>query len=570
MIANVLLAAVLIAAPIPNSGKMPDPIATFHYAPAEVLEKDFFHLISTMPSPDSAESVKKMKDHLKSVLGEKGWDGLDVKKPGTGYVIFDEKTPEKSYGFLVLPAKDEKSFLDFLGRFGKAMDEKNQLVPVEGIPGLHQLKGKNNDVPKHVRVHNGYAYIGFNAPLESYSADRLIPAEKTLNPKETAKIAVTVRASKLPKEWINQGLKELDRFADDTKRKWGDGAPVALKTATDKGATLIHQYANMIMDDGDTFGLRMHYENEIVYELFLKGKADTKLATEIAARPASTNRFAEMINDQTSVAGFLLKMPFYNEEIRTLASTTVTEVYKELCVKDPPPAAEKPFWDKFVPRLASTIKSGQFDVAGAIQGPSAKGTYSLAMAIAFDDAVGMSEEFKSYMSNLLVGMIEWDTDEVEGLKAHKLNVLHFLPADMRKKLFGEKPNFHFTLTKTGLLIAVGQNSLDDLKKMMAYKTSPAPLFGVKVNASKLVKCVGEVEPRSADQVESYLGKDDKMVTRMSADITGGDELRLRFNPGSILYTEWFGLRMIGGVDGVRKIAPVPPPAKPVQAVPPQR
>ena len=113
MFAHLLLTTLLAGAPIPASGKAPDPIATIHFASVERLEKDFFRLMESMPLPDKETAIKQLKDQLKNFLGDKGWDGIDTKKPGTGYLVFDEKIPEKSYGFYVLPITDEKA-LEFL------------------------------------------------------------------------------------------------------------------------------------------------------------------------------------------------------------------------------------------------------------------------------------------------------------------------------------------------------------------------------------------------------------------------------------------------------------------------
>lgn len=543
------LTAVLSAAPVPATGKAPDPVLTFHFAPAAVLEKDVFRLMDTLPIPDKATAVKQMKDQLNAVLGEKGWDGFDTAKPSTGYVVFNEKTPEKTYGFLVLPVKDAASFMEFLARVGKGMDAGNTLVPVPAAPGVYELKGRNADVPKHVRVHNGYAYLGINAPLDAFAADKLVPAEKTLDPKETAKVAATVHVNRLPKELIDKGLAEFDKAIAEGKHNFPPETPNTMKAAYDKATNLARNYAETLRTDGDTLGLRVRYDEEFTYEFFLKGKPGTKLTTDIASRTPTRNRFGGLITDK-AVGGFAIKLPFFNEDVRTLGATTVTELYKELCEKDPPPADLKPLFDKLAPAVASTIKSGQADLAGALHGPDAKGAYTAVLGVALDGADGLLPEVKKLVDGKAEGTVDWDANEAGGVKIHTVNVGPLMPPQGRPA-FGNNPTCHFALTKGGLVLAFGRDSLNEVKRAVSVKPVAFPVVDFRANPAKVVTMVGAFDAGAGAQAKAMIGSTDKLVSFNSVNVTGGDELRVTINAGLALYAGAFS--SVGRSD-----APAPP------------
>ena len=178
------LTSVLFAAPVPATGAAPDPVLTFHFAPASVLEKDVFRLMESMPLPDKETALKQDEGPIEIGPGRKGLGRLrHGTKPSTGYVVFDDKNVREVVR-LPRPARDGRKVVPRLPRPGGEGDGRRQheSCPSTAAPGVYELKGKNNDVPKHVRVHNGYAYLGINAPLDAFAADKLVPAAKTLVP----------------------------------------------------------------------------------------------------------------------------------------------------------------------------------------------------------------------------------------------------------------------------------------------------------------------------------------------------------------------------------------------------
>jgi hypothetical protein len=544
MFGLITLTSVLFAAPVPATGKAPDPVLTLQFAPAAVLEKDVFRLLESMPFPDKEAGVKQVRDQLRAILGDQGWDGLDTAKPSTGYVVFDDKNTEKSYGFLVLPVKDEKSFLDFLARVGKGMDPGNTIEPVAAAPGVYELKGKNKDVPKHVRVHNGYAYLGINAPIDAFAADRLVPAEKMINPKETAKAAATVHVNRIPKSLIDKALAEFDKAAADAKRDFPPSTPNTMKAAYDKATDLARNYAEMLRTDGDSFGLRVRYDEDLTYEFYLKGKPGTKLTGDIAGRAPTVNRFGGLITD-TAVGGFTIKLPFFNDDVRALSATTATDLYKELCEKDPPPADLKPLFDKLAPAIASTIRSGQADLAGALHGPDAKGAYTAVLGVALDGADGLLPEVKKLIDSKAEGTVEWDANEAGGVKIHTANVGPLMPAP-GQPAFGKNPTCHFALTKGGLVLAFGRDSLNEVKRAVALKPVAGPVIDFRANPAKVVTMTEAFDAGAGAMARTMIGKTDRLVSFNAVRVTGGDELRVTFNTGMTLFGGVFTARSVPG------------------------
>src|SRR5205823_5284311 len=124
-------------------------------------------------------------NNIEKAFGKEGFDGIDAKKPAGGYVVFGDK-PEETQVVLVVPAGDEKKLVAMVNR------TPFKAEPVPGAPGLYKvdLLADPAPFPIRLRLHDGYAYLGFNVSDGAMDPRALLSASKVIDPAETATLTV--------------------------------------------------------------------------------------------------------------------------------------------------------------------------------------------------------------------------------------------------------------------------------------------------------------------------------------------------------------------------------------------
>lgn len=147
--AAILVASSLVspAAPAPVVKGTAGPPVVFQLATGEKLLDDVKKIVRTVAGDDLANTLD---DQIKGKLGEKGFAGLDMKKPVAGYVYLPNKAlkgPEdykEIYGVLAIPVSGEEEFKDFVARLSPPNDPL-AFKPVEGNKGLYSIESKDGE-----------------------------------------------------------------------------------------------------------------------------------------------------------------------------------------------------------------------------------------------------------------------------------------------------------------------------------------------------------------------------------------------------------------------------------------
>ena len=178
--------------------------------------------------------------------------------------------------------------------------------------------------------------------------------------------------------------------------------------------------------------------------------------------------------------------------------------------------------------------------SGAIHGPDAMGAHTLVLGLALDDAVGVEPELKTLLTDKADGFVKWDENESDGVKIHSIIIVPLIPNDF-KKVLGNNATCHFALTKTGVLFSIGIDALNEMKRAITLKPTPAPVLDIRLNPPKLIEIVKPFSPRYADELGTILGTKDKLVSYSSLAVTGGEELRITLRAGLGMMTRWLGV-----------------------------
>jgi hypothetical protein len=503
------------------------------------------------------KGVKALNEGLKSLLGEKGFDGLDMGRPLVGYVVLAPK-PADITAVMAFPVTGEKEFLELCDRVNK-----DKLKPDAKDKTLYHMPPLDPQYKALMRFQDRYAYIAYGANPEPHiAAKALVPMAKLFEPADRGIVAARIHFDRIPlavklatpvlmeevKKTIFRGM-NIDREKE---------AMDILNPAIAEIEKLAARYGKLVAG-ADVLAARLMLEvpsGNIVVEATVNGKPDSELAKTIAAFKPTASKFGGLLTAPDTVGGFKVRLPLFEEELRNAVAVGLEEGRKESLKRVQ--NHEKPPLDELFKGLARTVKTGEFDIAGAVRGPNNAGWFTAVGAVAFEDPSKLEKEFKTYIEKNapqdVVDAIKWNAAKAGTVEIHtwKLTPGGFL--DFTKVFGGNDCSVAFAFAPHGLFAAIGPDAVATLKDALGVKPAPSPVLDVVLNparATKIMqKIIGPNDPDSVD-VENVLGKEDKLQSIMSLTLEGGKELKATFTinlkviPRAMLYNT---IKRVGIVD----------------------
>ena len=475
------------------------------------------------------KGVDAFNESIHRALGDKGFDGLDLTRPVVGYIDVPVDLTE-IVAVVALPVTGEKEFLDFCERWNKSKPKalKDGLYEVPPIdPGLKAV----------MRIVDGYAYVAAGAkdPARALDPKTLVPAAKVYDPADPSFMVGRVYFDRFPKEIRDKAGAALDqaKTALAGTKLPADTADVTRK-AFDEFVKIGQRYLDLSKGAKEA-ALRLNLDpvtGELSAELGLVANPGSPLAQQIAGMKPTTNRFGGLLTPDTAT-GFRTRLPLFAPEIRTAAVEGLEALRKQAANNNfigPP----KALIEEILKGAIRTVKTGEVDVAAAVRGPAADGSFTAVGALAFDDPSGVEKELKKLIDTLappnIQGAFTWDAEKAGGVTIHTFDFAKIpdgVPQEM-KQLFGNTGVIAFAFAPKAVYAAIGKDAVAVVKAAMALKPTPSPVLDVVLNADRVAKMVGAVDPQSSTQVTKAFGRDDKLISAVSLDVAGGAELKVRF------------------------------------------
>lgn len=517
----VLAAALaLFAAPLASAA---DPPIVFQLQPLGRMLAEVRNTVRTLGGDKAALGFNAL---LRQRLGDKGFDGLDLGRPITGYVHIPAN-PEDGVAVVAFPITNEKDFLELCERL-------NRSRPTRAKDGLIELPSLGSGLIAKARVLNGYAYVATATkdPSPALDPKAIVPAQTLFDPTEPSlmvaklhfdRVSPELRAKllgfvdKLSEEGIGETLPELDAIGKKVFVEFGKLSKRYLKLSEE--AKLAALRVNLNSNTAD-----------LTAEFTLTPRPGTSLEKDIAERKPTANKFAGLITPDTA-AGVKVRLPFFAPELREAAVVGLEELRK-LAAQNAD-AATKESYDELLQGLIRTVKTGEFDIAGGIRGPDKDGLFALVGAVAFENPAPLEKAFRKYVDGLpdddaFKKGVKWDAAKVGTVAIHQTKINErdlFAPG----KMFGESPTLAFAFAPHAIVIAVGPDPIPLLKDALEVKPAPSPVLDVVINPARLGKMVA-LSGRLEDQAEIVraFGSEDKPFSLMSLNVDGGKELKVRF------------------------------------------
>lgn len=505
----------------------PGPAATIQTLPIGRILQDF-RAAAALIADDAGPQF--LDEQLREWLGEKGFSGLDLARPITGYAVFDDKKPDNISFVLLVGVRNEEEFIDLLKRAGvePEADEENK-----GFYKLGQFELPQGEEPTEykviTRVEGNTAYVGFNVPAALLAPDKVYKTEQLLNPKETALFAYRQFNDRMSPEMIKANMKNLEDSLKQLKddETFGDQAKIVLPALE----SLLKRMMQMNTDSKET-GTRITLDTaggELGISSYFVPKDGTDLAKLLAERKPSTNQFASLAGP-TMVVGSMVQMPVGIKEVQDIILAALDENEKQMA-EDPPPPYAKGIVDELMKGLRRTVKSGECDLAVTLSGPDKDGHYVGAAAMTFDDAAAVEKALKAAHKDFPADerdMFKFDVEKIGDLNVHSINPPEDGEPEGYSTLFGDR-KIYVVFGPKAIYAAIGNGAIDSLKAAINGKPGEAAAFDLLINPKRLSDMVSVLQPGAGPMVEKIIGSDDKAYSAYKLSVNGGESLELKFS-----------------------------------------
>lgn len=541
------LAALLLTGPA--MAEPPKPAVVVQTKPMARLLADYREMIRQIAGPVEGDAkVKHFDNELKELLGEQGFEGLDINRPVALYIVFTE-TIEDAKIVVVAPVSGEKEFVGFLERL------KIKAEPIKDRPGAYSLAGAVKDLfdkPSHLQfAPGGWAYVEMNTDQPIDPKDLVAPGD-LLDNADPSLYSARVFPRRVPEKLVKHLLDQFDMSANAFKGFAAAGLPrhvgKMVGTILDEGPKLIRRYGETGLKEVEELTMRFNWDQatgDTRLDLGLVPNAGSPLAKEIAAIPATTNRFAGLV-PKNAAAGITFKAPLFAQEIQEIAAALLEAGKVELTMGDLPEAFH-PIADEIASGLIRSVKKGQLDGAIAML-PSKGDHFTVVGGVSCDDPSGAEKELrKAGQLAALVKLFEFDVAKVGAVSIHKVPFHRGIPAVIAEdfaKVFGQDAPGYVAFAKDAVFAAYGPDALEAIKTALAVKTGPAPAFDLVGNMKsihKLVSALGGEKP--AALFSQHVGTDDRAASLVRVTIERGKnltariEVNLRYLPRAVIIGE---------------------------------
>ena len=285
------IATVLAMVTGATAAEPPKPAIVIQIKPVSRVLVEFKEIVRQVGGPAQGDRlVKEFEQALKDVLGEKGFEGLDINRPIAAYSILHEK-PEDTGFVLVLPVINEKDFIGFLERLNMKAE------PVKDKKGLYTLEAANGGIfPKgaHLQFTDGsWAHVILNTddPIEPKN---LVGVGDLLDNADTSLFSLKLYPGRVPEKLLATLLDELDTNANNIKMFAGaiiDKKHLARLATTflESGPKLVRRYGETGVKEVTEVSLKFNFDQlsgDTFTELNLVPKPGTAFAKDVAAQQA--------------------------------------------------------------------------------------------------------------------------------------------------------------------------------------------------------------------------------------------------------------------------------------------
>lgn len=553
LLVGLIVAGPLAAAPVPVPAKYDPPTAVGQVASVQTVLDTVNGYVKAF-SPDSADGVAK---GLADLLGEKGWAGVDTKKP-VGLFSYVKPKLEDSYVVLVVPVTTEKEAIDLLHRLGLGVEEE---AKAKGVYALQWRGVLPENTPTRMRFHDGHAYIGLNADPDELAPAKLLPVNSLVDEKETALAAVTLHPGRTPSElkevmdgWWAAGKAGLDQLENQPQRGMPKGFPAFAKACVG----WVDANSAALFKDADAVRVRLTADPKTVesaIEVTVTPKAKSTLAADIEKLAAPVpGRFHQLVTKDATGGLTATLGTGTPKEVRQTAGQFLADwidLYAAAGGED-----IQPLFTALGQAVKQMLADGKTDAGFALLGPDKSSNYTLVAAAAVADPAAIEKTVRKMVKDApkeVQDLVKLDAEKVGEMSVHTLTVPE--GAEWVEKMFGKKAVLRLAFGKDAVYVSFGPDGLAQLKRATELKPTDGKRFDIVMNPAKLNKLLEDLTGGlggggEGGMIAMLIGKEEGLRSWTGVDVKGGKELKVTISQhrtGLLVGFLGFAVFRVGGL-----------------------
>ncbi|MFO0849122.1 MAG: hypothetical protein U0871_11305 [Gemmataceae bacterium] len=461
---------------------------------------------------NQAEPAKQMAGFVKAMTDEKkGIEGIDPAKPIGLYAGLNPDVVSSPVVLLV-PVADEKAVVGLLsGRLN--------LEPKKGDDGIYSLDIPAVPLPLFFRIADGYAHVTVGSKENVLPANALKPAA-FFGAADAADVGLRVHIARIPADVRKSAFAQAELKAADAKAADQPGETPAQKKLRGWGSDQVLAIANAIFTDGKEFRLSFTIDPKagaLTTQAELTATEGSPLAGELKRMGEQTGVSGSLPANGAALAGGVrLTLPAAAKE--SLAPLVDALIKEHLAgVKE----GERQGAKLVLEALAPTLKSGDYELGGALADRGGKADLVLAAKVAEGKKIETTLKQFAPFAPEEKAKFAFDQKTVNGLTLHTVTV-----GDKElDKVFGTRTVWLGT-GETRLVAGLGGDGKLAAKAAEA-SASGVPILSVRAAVPKLVGLFETQVPK--DRVKELVkeaGADGDEAGMASLTLTGGDSLKL--------------------------------------------
>jgi hypothetical protein len=513
--------ALLIPLAVPAPARSADdkaktPTVVIRVASLDNLIADARYLLT---QAGREEEAKQGEAFLKAILGDKGLEGFDSKRP-LGFYGHLGPNGIDSTGVLMLPVSDEKAVLDLLAR---------QDIKPEKKDGLYSFTPEKSPVPIYFRFANKYVYVT-GRDKEALDKDKLLAPGKVLAAKDVGTFSASFNFGGIPKEIRETVLGQVELRLNDLKERNHPGETAAQKELRSKAIDEIALTLKSLLEDSGSLTVRFAVDrkaNDISFSLDLSARPGSKLAKNVQSLAETKSLVAGLIASTSAANGRLhVSVP---GGMRKALGPAVDDAFNQI-LKSAKDEGGRQFLARYARTLLPTLKAGVLDFAIDIRGPSKNKLYTAVAGLRVKNGANIEKSMREVAKQILEkdpDLATLDVAKVGSISIHRLNKIKNLLKDADRRDFGNNPGY-LAIRDDAVFFALGEDGLKALKEALAVQPKAGPVLRVEFALGRYPR-VGEGPRRKFAEGaarEAFKGEN-KDADKIYLTLEGGKALRLR-------------------------------------------
>ena len=474
-------------------------------------------LVFVAEQAGKGEVPNQVEKLLKSLTGEKGLEGIDLKRPFGFYGQLTEGVIDSVFA-VVIPIADEAAAIGHLDRL--------QLRGEKQEDGCYKVEIPNSPVPAYYRFANKSVYITVQNPA-NVAVKKLLPPEKAL-PVDSSLIGLTIQIDQIPEKLRKLALGQVEMKLAQAKKQKIPGETAAQNKLRLKSIDLGMHYLHAALEEGKSLhlGLQVNPEgNDLGAALSFTAKDGTPSAMGIGALGQLKGIGTSLSSGDNAIQAFLhAGLP---DSLREVLGQVVDEALAKIPL-DHLDDGPRGIAEQAIKAITPTLKMGEIDLGASLRRVGKQDLYTFVAGMKIKDGAGIEKTIKEIVKKApepLEKIITVDADKVGEVNIHKVVLPHQPPSFA--KFYGDGPIF-VAIREDALLLAFGEDALAALKKVVAAQSQVTKPIQLDIAINQIAPLLAMHDPnvsKAAAEAFTQTPPQDKL----SLFLQGGKSLRLQVN-----------------------------------------